>query len=97
MAKEDTEKSTKCWINDCVDNNVKVRDNYHITGKYRGSVHRDYNINLKSNHKNPVAFHNLKNNDLYFICVNQANSALKQMSYQMDQKNMSFAINNKFY
>ena len=69
MAKEDTEKSTKCWIcdNDCVDNNVKVRDNYHITGKYRGSVHRDYNINLKSNHKNPVAFHNLKNNDLHFI------------------------------
>ena len=37
---------TKCWIcdNDYIDNNVKVRDHCHITGKYRGSVHRDCNI-----------------------------------------------------
>ena len=33
--KEDFKNSTKCWIcgNDYVDNNVKVRDHYHITGK----------------------------------------------------------------
>ena len=29
--------------------------------KYRGSTHRDCNINLKLNHKIPVVFHNLKN------------------------------------
>ena len=74
MTKEDNENfknSVKCWIcdNDCVDNDVKVRDNWHITGKYRGSAHRDWNfkINLKLNHKIPVAFHNLKKYDSHLI------------------------------
>ena len=44
-----------------VDNDVKVRDHCQITGKYRGSVHRDCTIDLKSNHKISVVFHNLKN------------------------------------
>ena len=47
---ENFENSSKCWIcdNDYVNNNdLKVRDYCHITGKYRGSAHRDCNINLK--------------------------------------------------
>ena len=53
MTKEDNEdfkNSTKCWIcdNDYVDNDLKVRDHCYIIGKYRGSAHRDCNINLKS-------------------------------------------------
>ena len=65
MTKEDNKNlknSTKCWIcdNDYIDNNVKVRDNCHITGKYKDSAHRDCNINLKLNRKTPVVFHNLK-------------------------------------
>ena len=45
---EDFKNSTKFWIfnNNYIDSDVKVRDHCHITGKYRGSVHRDYNINL---------------------------------------------------
>ena len=66
MIKEDNENfenSNKCWIcdNDCVDGDVKVRNHCHITGEYRVSAHRDYNINVKLNHKTPVVFHNLKN------------------------------------
>ena len=59
------EKSIKCWIcdNDYIDNDVKVRVHCHITGKYRGSSHRDCNINVKLNHKIAVEFHNLKNYD----------------------------------
>ena len=54
MTKEDNkdfENSTKCWIcdNDYIDNDVKVRDHCHITGKYRGSVHRYCNINDNPN------------------------------------------------
>ena len=66
---EDFENSTKCWIceNDYIDNDVKVRDHYHITGKYRGSAHRYCNINVKLNRKIPVVFDNLKNYDLYLI------------------------------
>ena len=61
MTKEDTEdfeNSTKCLIcdNDYTDSDVKVRDHCHITGKYRGSAHRDCNINVKLNHKISVIF-----------------------------------------
>ena len=54
---------------DCgnVDGDVKVRDHCHITGKYRGSAHRDFNINVKLNHKITVVFHNLKNFDSHLI------------------------------
>ena len=31
-----------------VDNDVKIRDHCPFTGRYRGSAHRDCNINLKS-------------------------------------------------
>ena len=49
---EDFENSTKCLIcdNDNGDRDVKVRDHCHITGKYRGSAHRDCNTNV--NHVN---------------------------------------------
>ena len=72
MTKDDHENfknSTNCWIcdNDHTDIDVKVRDYCHITGKYRGSAHRDCNINLNLNHKIPVIFHNLKNYDLHLI------------------------------
>ena len=72
MTKEDNEDfkySTICWIcdNSYVDNNVKGRNHCHITGKYRGSAHRDCNINLKLYKKIPVVFHNLKNYDSHLI------------------------------
>ena len=46
---EDFKNSTKCWICDnlYIDTDAKVRDHCHITGKYRGSAHRDCNINVK--------------------------------------------------
>ena len=59
---EDFENSTKCWIyvNAYVDGDNKVKDYFHITGKYRGSSHRDCNIKAKLNHKIPIVFHTLK-------------------------------------
>ena len=64
MTKRDDndEKSTKCWIwdNDYVDDDVKERDHCHITGKYRGSSHRDCKIRVKLNHKTPIGFPQLK-------------------------------------
>ena len=62
---EDFENSTKCWVcdNNYIDNDVIVRDHCHVTGRYRGSSHRDCNINVKLNHKILVLFHNLKNYD----------------------------------
>ena len=65
----DFENFTKCWIcdNDYTDNDVKVREHYHITGKNRGSAHRDCNINVKLDHKIPVTFYNLKKCDSHLV------------------------------
>ena len=66
---EDFENSTKCWIfdNDYGENDVKVIDHCNITGNYRGSAHRDCNMNVTLNHKIPAVFRNLKNYDSHPI------------------------------
>ena len=55
--------------NDYIDTDVKIRNNSHITGKYnyRGSAHRDCNINFNLNHKISIVFHSLKNYDSHLI------------------------------
>ena len=71
------ENSSKCWISDhvYVECDVKVRDHYHITGKYRGSTHRECNSNVKLNHKIHIVFGNLKNHDTsYFTRIRQIQS-----------------------
>ena len=66
---EDFENSTKCCIydNDYIDGDVKITDHCNITGKYRGSAHRDCNINVKLDYQIPVVFHNLKHYDSHLI------------------------------
>ena len=73
------------WIcyNVYVEGDVKVRDHCHITGKYRGSAHRDCNIKVKFNHKTPIVFQNLKNYDSHLIM-----QELGKFDLKMDQKTM---------
>ena len=93
MTKKDNENfksSTKCWI--CDNDYDDVNDHCHITGKYSGSKHRDFNINCKSNHKIPVKFHNL------FIMQELGKFNLKiNVILNGLEKYMIFTINNKFY
>ena len=76
MNKEDNkdfENSTKCWIcdNDYIDGDVNVSDHCHITGKYRGSGHRDCNnVKAKLNHKIPVVFQTKKIMICILLCKN---------------------------
>ena len=54
MTKEDDKNfksSTKCWIfdNTFVEGYVKVKDHFHVTGKYAGAARRDCNINVSLN------------------------------------------------
>ena len=94
---EDFENSTKCWIcyNDYIDADVKVRDHRHITGKYRVSAQRDFNIYVKLNHKIPLVFQYLKIMIHILLCNNQTNSILIYVIPNGLDKYMKFTIKNK--
>ena len=63
------QQSNYCWIyKKIIDNeDEKVRDHCHITGKFKGSAHWDCNINFQLTKKIPVIFHNLKGYDSHLI------------------------------
>ena len=64
------QKSNNCWIcKKFINNNNegKVRDHCHRTGRFRGAAHRKCNANLKLTKKVPVIFHNLKGYDSHLI------------------------------
>ena len=75
--------------------NKDVRDHCHIFGKYRGSTHRHYNINLKFNHKIPVTFQNLKNCDSHLVMQELGKFNLKITVIPNGlEKYKSFTVNN---
>ena len=74
----DFQSSTSCYI--CgrkykaeelkQEEEKRVRDHCHITGKYRGSAHNVCNLKLRLDSESikiPVTFHNLKGYDSHFI------------------------------
>ena len=86
VMKKDFNKEDKMTKEDKKDFEKSLRDHCHITGKYRGSAHRDCNINIKLNHKIAVVFHNLKIRK-FDLNINLIPNGL--------EKYMSFSINSK--
>ena len=66
---EQFQSSNICWICEkLIDNDdKKVRDHCHVTGKVRGAAHWGCNINLELTKKVPVIFHNLRGYDRHLI------------------------------
>ena len=61
------QSSNMCWICEKLIEDKKVRDHYHITGKFRGAAHWSCNINLQLTKNVPVIFHNLRGYDSHLI------------------------------
>ena len=63
------QESNICWIcKTIIDNeDEKVRDYCHITGKFSCSAHWDCNLNFQLTKKIPVIFHNLKGYESHLI------------------------------
>ena len=89
------QSSNTCWICEKLigDDDEKVRDHCHITGKFRGAAHWSCNINLQLTKKVPIIFHNLKGyNSLIFY-------VLKKFDVKIDvipnrsEKYMTFTLN----
>ena len=88
MTKDDEEKFKKA--NEChicnkkyTNEDIRVRDHCHITGKYRGSSHQECNLKLKVNPeevKMPVIFHNLRGYDSHFT-MQETGEIVKKHAY----------------
>ena len=72
------------------------RDHCHITGKFRGSVHRDCNINIELSEKDVIVFQNQKNYDAHLIMQKLGKFNIKiNVTPNGLEKHMSFSISNK--
>jgi len=75
FTRDDLEKfnnATHCHICEkpFAPNDTRVRD--HLTGRFRGPAHSNYNINYKDSHCIPVVFHHLSGYDVHFIIKEKA-------------------------
>ena len=104
MSAEENERfemSNIRWIcGKLIDDDNKVRDHCHITGKYRGSAHYSCTINLEISEKVPIIFHNLKGYDSHFMFkeLSKFNGLKISVIANGLEKYMAFTINkNKVF
>ena len=99
MSVEDEKRfqsSNKCWIFNKLftDEDQKVRNHDHITGKCRNSAHSDCNINLKLTKKVPTIFDHLRGYDSHLIMQEIGKFDLKvDVIPNGLEKYMAFTIN----
>ena len=97
MTSEDDEiynNSQICWICKRELNMDKVRDHYHVTGKFRGAAHNKCNTNLRLPRKLPIILHNLQGYDGHIIFkeLNNFNVDIAVIAKGID-KYMSIIVN----
>ena len=98
MSKEEEhlfQQSSSCWICRKIinDDNKKVRDHCHITGKFRGAAHQDCNINFQLTKRIFVIFLNLKGYDshLIFFVLHRFNVKISVIPNGLE-KYMAFSV-----
>lgn len=82
MTAEDTQKfvgAKECYLcrKPFHDQQVKVRDHDHVTGKFRGAAHQVCNLQLRRQYKIPVFFHNFRGYDGHLLVTALGEDARK--------------------
>ena len=78
------------------DKDVRVRDHYHITGKFRGSAHQECNLKLRikpEDTKIPFIFHNLRGYNSHLIMQQIGEIAKKYAHKEKKGKEQPLTIN----
>ena len=92
------QKSNNCWIcKKLIDNDdEKVRNHCHVTGKFRGAAHWDCNINFQLTKNVPVIFHNLTGYDshLMFSVVHNFNLKINVIPNRLEKYMVLFLGKN---
>ena len=90
------QSSNPCWIceNLIENDDQKVRDHCHITGKFRGAAHWSCNINLQLTKIVPIIFHNLRgyNSHLVFCELSKSDVKIEVIPNGLE-KYMAFFLN----
>ena len=90
------QKSNSCWIcKKLFDNDEeKVRDHCHVTGKFRGAAHESCNLSLQLTKKVPVILPNLRGYDshLMFNELDKFDLKIKVIANGLE-KYMTFFLN----
>ena len=70
--KERYNEETRCWIckGEFDENEEKVKDHCHYTGRYRGAAHNECNLKYRKPDFTPVIFHNLSGYDSHLFIKN---------------------------
>ena len=87
---EQFESSNICWnfVKLIDDDDEKVGDDCHVTGKFRGAAHWKCDINLRLTKKVPVIFHNLRDydNHLIFYDLNKFDVKIDVMPNRLEKE-----------
>ena len=93
---EEIQLSNTSWIwEKLIDNDdEKVRDHCHMTGKFRGAAHWSCNINLQLTRNVPVIFHNLRcyESHLIFSELNKFDVKIDIIPNRLSKYTASFLI-----
>ena len=93
---EEIQLSNTSWISEkLIDNDdEKVRDHCHMTGKFRGAAHWSCNINLQLTRNVPVIFHNLRcyESHLIFSELNKFDVKIDIIPNRLSKYTASFLI-----
>ena len=72
-----------------------MKDQCHVTGKYRGAAHNACNRPFRLTNKIPVTFHNLRGYDSHLIMqeIGKFNKVINVIPYNME-KYMAFMVDD---
>eukprot|EP00745_Piridium_sociabile_P030720 TRINITY_DN50_c0_g2_i2.p1 TRINITY_DN50_c0_g2~~TRINITY_DN50_c0_g2_i2.p1 ORF type:complete len:791 (+),score=53.07 TRINITY_DN50_c0_g2_i2:2261-4633(+) len=96
---EQYDSATRCWICESefkTEEDPKVRDHDHISGKFRGAAHSKCNLQLKfepMKWKLPIFFHNLRGYDSHLILQAVTEEYNVSCIAQSSEKYMTFTLN----